>query len=250
MALLVSAGIGASCAARAPSPPEAVSPLEPKPADPELYLDPFLKPYVAELEAETPKESLDRIAQWDTDELYRLHHGYGTWIRNKWLWGDRDPVLVGFLRKHGYEEPDSMSGVLIMALWADLNAHLTPAEQARRERVRATVAKKMKLFRRLEDECGIVLRGWADAFARCYAQHGLPSANPVGRDPFYKLLIGKSGTVDQIVFFDGASPAVQECLRPLLMNFGSTPIPFDEPDHVTLYITSSPNCRAAERDSL
>lgn len=59
-------------------------------ADGDLARDPFLRPYVADLKKDTPSKNLDYIRGLAEDDLILLHHGYGTYIRNRWLWGDRE----------------------------------------------------------------------------------------------------------------------------------------------------------------
>lgn len=83
-------------------------------------VDPFIQPYVSELRKETPDDSLERLSKLKKDELIKLHHGYGTWIRNKWLWGNRNQKLITYFQGKGLKHPDDMSMELIRALWEDL----------------------------------------------------------------------------------------------------------------------------------
>src|SRR6516162_4724274 len=73
----------------------------------------FLRPYVAQLKTNTPPAELARIRAMAKSELILLHHGYGTGIRNQWLWGNRNPELVKFFHGQGIDHPDDMSMVLI-----------------------------------------------------------------------------------------------------------------------------------------
>src|SRR5688572_1658860 len=86
--------------------------------------DPTLRPFLATLRAETSAENLKRIAALDEDDLIVLHASYGRTIRNKWLWGDREPALINYFRERGINHPDGMSQALIVALWKELNAAL------------------------------------------------------------------------------------------------------------------------------
>jgi hypothetical protein len=216
--------------------------------EPALAADPFLTPYVSQLKRETPPRTLERIKAVAEADLIVFHHGYGTWIRNKWLWGNREPRLVQFFRQHGIEHPDNMSMVLIQALWEDLNRSLTPTEAARIEAARALVAAKRATYAKLSTECATQLAASRPAFERCYAAHGLPSKNPVNRDPFFKLLVGQTGAIRKIMFFDDAPAALRRCLRPIIESYRFSPFQHDE--ELTLYITTFPNCRVAEIDSL
>lgn len=82
--------------------------------------EPILQQYVAELRKETPYSSLEKISKFKKNELIKLHHGYGTWIRNKWLWGNRNQKLISYFQSKGFKHPDDMSMELIRALWEDL----------------------------------------------------------------------------------------------------------------------------------
>ncbi len=62
----------------------------------DLAEDPFLRPYVEQLKRSTPADDLGRITAMNKTELILLHHGYGTYIRNRWIHGDRDPALSNF----------------------------------------------------------------------------------------------------------------------------------------------------------
>lgn len=113
----------AACAAQAAEPglaqdPDAGSYVA---RDRRLAQDPFLRPYVDELKKVTPPESLARIRAMAEKDLVQLHFDFGMAIRNRWLWGERDPALVQFFHAKGIDHPDAMSMVLIRALWQDLN---------------------------------------------------------------------------------------------------------------------------------
>ena len=217
-------------------------------SDAKLEEDPFLQPYVAQLKKQTASATLEGVKTLAESDLIVLHHGYGTWIRNKWLWGDRDPALVQFFRTHGIRHPDSMSMVLIRALWTDLNRNLTREEQARIDARRALVAAKRASYNTLSEECATRLAGSKVDFDRCYAAHGLPSKNPLGREPFYELVVGKTGIVKRIVFFDGASQKLKGCLRRQIETY--TFSPFEHDEELTLYIVEFPNCGVSEGNRL
>jgi hypothetical protein len=218
------------------------------PSEQELAKNPFLVPYVKELKKETSRADLEKIKEMAESELILLHMGYGTGIRNKWLHGNRDPKLIRFFRDNGIEHPDSMSSVIILSLWQDLNTNMTPVEQAKVDAKRATVARKRAAYIKLESECEDQLVKAKEKFDNCYQRYGLPSANPVAREPFSKLIIGKNGRVNKILFYDGASPKLRQCLQTIIKPFKFSP--FSDDAIATLYILDFPRCRVSERDTL
>jgi hypothetical protein len=216
--------------------------------DKEIEKNAFLRPYVEQLEKSTSPADLNRIKTMAKSELILLHMDYGLWIRNKWIHGGRDPQLLRFFHKNGIDDPDAMSMVIIYALWDDLNSKMSPTERASVEAKRALVVRKRSSYETLEAQCEAQLVKAQKEFAGCYEKHGLPSKNPVNRDPFFGLLVGKDGQVRQINFFDGASPELKECLQDIIQQFRFSA--FHDNEVVTLYILEFPHCRVAERDTL
>ncbi len=214
----------------------------------DLHRDPFLRPYVQQLKQTTRANDLRTITAMAKSDLILLLHGYGTGIRNKWIRGNRDPALVKFFLANGVNDPEWMSMVLIEALWLDLNSKLNPADRASIEKKREVVARKRAKYEKLESECETQLVKAKDDFDRSYSKYGLPSKNPVLREPFYKLTVSKSGRVQEIQFFEGGSPELKGRLANIINNFKFSP--FQDNDFVTLYITEFPGCRIAERDQL
>lgn len=86
-----------------------------------LATSPFLIPYIEILKKETKTENLIEIKKMKKDDLIDLHFDYGMYIRNKWLRGNREPKLIQFFRNNGIKDADSMSGIIIHALWLNLN---------------------------------------------------------------------------------------------------------------------------------
>jgi len=214
----------------------------------ELARDPFLRPYVEQLKKSTPADTLRAITAMAESELILLHHGYGTGIRNRWIHGGRDPELVSFFRARGINHPDDMSMTIIEALWHELNRSLSAADRASIRETRASAARRRKNYETLESECEAQLVRMKSEFERCYMQHGLPSKNPVLRDPFSKLIVGNSGAVREIIFFEGASQELKSCLATHINEFKFSA--FSDDEFVTLYILEFPRCRVAERDKL
>ena len=54
-----------------------------------------------------------QVKQWTEDEFSgRVHHGFGTWIRNNWqLWGGSR--LSKYFNEMGIYHPDDMSGIIL-----------------------------------------------------------------------------------------------------------------------------------------
>jgi hypothetical protein len=215
----------------------------------DLAHDAALKPYVEQLKKSTSPEDLNRIREMAKSELILLLHGYGTGIRNRWIHGDRDPALSTFFRTNGVSDPEGASMVIIEALWYDLNSNTTPAQREAIDAKRALVARKRASYEKLESECATQLTKTKSEFERCYALYGLPSKNPVSGEPFFKLLVGKSGHVREIIFFEGSSSELKASLTNILNRF--TFSAFGDDEFVTLYIIEFPGfCRVAERDTL
>lgn len=138
--------------------------------------------------------------------------------------------------------------ILIQALWNDLNRDLSSTELAEIDARRGLVKRKRANYERLETECEAFVKRSVDTFEGCYRQHGLPSLNPLNRDPFFKLIIENTGRVKTIIFFDSATQALKSCLSPPIEAHKYSA--FTDDSEVTLYILSTPTCRAAERDTL
>ena len=214
----------------------------------DISQNPFLQPYVGELKKDTPSVDLNRIRDMGKSELVLLLHGYGTWIRNKWIHGNRDPKLVKFFHENGVDDPEGASMVIIEALWYDLNSNLTPADEQRINAKRALVVRKRSAYEKLELECRSQLAKDRDHFESCYQQYGLPSSNPQNRDPFFTMTVERSGRVKKIDYFTSTSSELKDCLERRLRQFKFSSFLDDEA--VTLYILEFPNCRVAERDTL
>lgn len=213
-----------------------------------LTENPFLQPYIHQLNEGASAADLASLTAMAKSELILLHHGYGTGIRNRWIHGDRDPALVRFFRSNGVHHPDEMSMVLLEVFWFDLNSRLTPEERSTVESKRATVARKRATYEKLESEGRKQLADAQSQFESCYAKHGLPSKNPVSRDPFFKLIIEKSDRIREIIFFVGASSEIKPCLAETINGFRFSS--FTDDEFVTLYILQFPGCRIQERDTL
>jgi len=77
----------------------------------------------------TDKQNLKDISQMKKEDLIRLHHGFGTCIRNNFNMWEEGSMLVEDCAKiddsivskeNGYVHPDDASGVVIKAFWEKL----------------------------------------------------------------------------------------------------------------------------------
>ena len=215
---------------------------------PPLEASPFLKPYVAQLKKELAANEREKLAAYAEDDLFLLHHGYGTGIRNRWLWGDRDTRLVGFFEGHGIHHPDDMSMVLIRALWMDLRAELTPEQNVKNEKENQVRERKRANYFRLMSECSALLKKHDRRISSCFDRFGPNSANPVGRSPFFEMTVSADGRVKRIVPYTGGSEATKTCLEPILTEFSFSS--FDLDPELTVYALDSGSCRVQELNNL
>lgn len=204
---------------------------------------------VAVLSQKMDQHSLEELASTSKSDLIgKYHFGLGLYIRNAFgIWrGNKD--LWEDLTHGKPTHPDDLSGIIIEALWEDLNSKLTPEERSDIQIKRALVARKRATYMKLESECQTQLSGAQGQFEACYAKHGLPSKNPRVHDPFFKLVVDRSGRVREIIFFEGAASELKPCLAKIIDEFRFSS--FGDDEFVTLYILEFPYCRVAERDKL
>nr|WP_293311851.1 DUF6794 domain-containing protein [Pedobacter sp. UBA5917] len=57
----------------------------------------------------------------ETKAVAEMHFSTGMWIRNKWLWGNRNPPLINYFKSLGLNHPDDISSVIITSLHRELN---------------------------------------------------------------------------------------------------------------------------------
>lgn len=53
--------------------------------------------------------------------VIELHHGTGTWIRNNWVYNDRDTALRNYFEALGIYAPDDISSIILTSLHRTLN---------------------------------------------------------------------------------------------------------------------------------
>lgn len=173
----------------------------------------FLAPYIEELKRETPPKTLSEIAALPKSELIRLHFGYGTGIRNKWLWGGQDPQLIAYFKSQGITHPDTMSRKIIEALWDDLNKDIPAEQKIAIEKQREILLKKQEIFQRISAECTTQLQAKRPAVDRCYTAHS-PALNPLSDRPiFNQLVVSPKGTIDRIAYSEDTSNDLANCLQ-------------------------------------
>lgn len=212
----------------------------------------FLGPYIAELRSALTADQIAQIRAMRETDLIALHLSLGKWIRNKWLWGDRDPKLVQFFRDKGISDPEAMSMHLIDVFWRQLNKEATPEEKSAIAEKRRVAAEKRASYDRIMRECADHLARHLPEFEACYAKFGLPSRNPKNRDPFSALILSESGNVSDIEFFTGAGDDVKDCLAPIMRRLMFSPFSHDKSlrlyitHYSTQYGTDATGCRVAQ----
>jgi hypothetical protein len=50
-----------------------------------------------------------------------MHFSVGVWIRNEWLYGNKDTALVNFFNRKGIDQPNDMSTIILTSLHRKLN---------------------------------------------------------------------------------------------------------------------------------
>jgi hypothetical protein len=201
----------------------------------------FLRPYIDELKKETPVGRLNFIRSLPEDTLWILHHDYGMWIRNKWLWGDRNPKLIRFFRAKKITHPDEMSKILIKALWRDLDRGLTPQERIAVEAKRSLRSRREKLYGTLAEQCTSQVVAHKSDLERCYPS---PSA---GDSPnvFFFFAVSPTGTAGEITC---VPKSASDCVKAVVDTF--TFSSFDTDAMLHLWITAFPKCGVQEFDRL
>lgn len=57
----------------------------------------------------------------EKDAVIELHRGTGMWIRNNWVYGDRDTALRNYFKDLGVYAPDDISSIILTSLHRTLN---------------------------------------------------------------------------------------------------------------------------------
>lgn len=204
---------------------------------------PFLVPYVDQMMAELKPEEVRKLVLVPEDQLYRLHMGYGMAIRNKWLWGDREPRLVQYMNSIGYRHPDNMSSLLIRLVWLRANEQLTLEEREKAAQARQEERARDRERRVISDECMEKSRQATDAFRQCLREFGRPGVELERPDTFYFIIVSKTGDVQHIEHYNRSSKKLRSCVDKIVKGFRFTP--FRHSDTMRAYYTEFPACRVS-----
>lgn len=68
------------------------------------------------------KKELDKFKNKpEKDAVTELHFGTGQWIRNSWVYGNRDTALTNYFHSIGVFHPDDISSIILTSLHRTLN---------------------------------------------------------------------------------------------------------------------------------
>src|SRR5215203_6621690 len=68
------------------------------------------------------KTDLDKFKnKSEKDAINDLHLGTGQWIRNNWVYGNRDTALTNYFHSLGISHPDDISSIILTSLHRTLN---------------------------------------------------------------------------------------------------------------------------------
>jgi hypothetical protein len=96
---------------------------------PETALPTNLDEAVAALMKMLPQDQLDLFKNWKYEEAQaNAHHSVGQMIRNEWKLWHASPLAEWFRNELRTTHADDMSGMILDALWCDLNS--TPRRTA------------------------------------------------------------------------------------------------------------------------
>lgn len=85
-----------------------------------VYVPKDLEDSFKELDKMLTKELREDIRKGKESELFRFHHGFGTWLRNNWgLW--KGLRLAKWFNGKGVFHPDDMSSIVLKSYWRRLN---------------------------------------------------------------------------------------------------------------------------------
>ena len=195
-------------------------------------------------------------SDWHVQELQGLSHGRWVFAQDKLYLGVGHFVTEINLHtgRPRYLLPDKRfpnDGIRweapMDAVWKARNAGAPAVSSASLLAKRQLLAEKLAVYEKLESEGTAQLEHARGDIDRCYQLHGLPSKNSQNFDPFFKLIVKSSGEVQQIVFFDGASPGLKACLIHIIQPFRFST--FTDDETVTMSVNDF-RCRVTERAAL
>lgn len=76
---------------------------------------------VIQLKAVLSQKMLTDIKSLPEDGIWRFNSSLGAEMRNTWFYGHSKEPLAAFFFSKGIHHPDHMSGIILRALWSDLN---------------------------------------------------------------------------------------------------------------------------------
>lgn len=89
---------------------------------PQIKLPKDLDEAVLYFQQQWTKAELDSFKNKpESDAVIELHRGTGMWIRNNWVYGDRDTALRNYFKNLGIFAPDDISSIILTSLHRTLN---------------------------------------------------------------------------------------------------------------------------------
>ncbi len=73
------------------------------------------------LDKELPDSNKAEFQKIKSDDVIMYHFGLGMYIRNIWLHGDRNPVLIDWFVSRGFRSPDEISNIILKVYWHHVN---------------------------------------------------------------------------------------------------------------------------------
>lgn len=73
------------------------------------------------LDKELPDSNKAEFQKIKSDDVGMYHFGLGMHIRNIWLHGDRNPVLIDWFVSRGFRSPDEISNIILKVYWHHVN---------------------------------------------------------------------------------------------------------------------------------
>lgn len=94
----------------------------PAPMNPAPILPETIEGVLERLIDELPLRDKSQIANMKESDLPLIHSTFGSYIRNKYLWGGNEPLILDCLYKSGKNDIDEneVAGIIIHALWDEL----------------------------------------------------------------------------------------------------------------------------------
>ncbi|MBX9572086.1 MAG: hypothetical protein K2X77_24550 [Candidatus Obscuribacterales bacterium] len=88
-----------------------------------------LQECLAELKKTLPTDTMQKLNKGSESVVLDFHLTLGTWIRNKWIRGQKSSPLVQYFSKMGISNPDDISSIILTSLWRDLHSQPIKLQQ-------------------------------------------------------------------------------------------------------------------------